>query len=87
MRWRAPWADWGREWLECVDEDDTEVERECMGRKSSDDGSICMLRAVMAKSAAGQRQRKSKEQKGRRVEACSEATSGRCTRRLADDDK
>lgn len=31
MRLRLPCADWGREWEEWVDEEETEVDRECCG--------------------------------------------------------
>jgi len=49
MRWRAPWLDWGREWLEWVDDEETEFEREWMGRKSRLLGIICILTAVIGR--------------------------------------
>jgi hypothetical protein len=51
MRWMPPWDDWGREWLEWVDDDETEFERECIGRKSRFVGIICMLTAVIWRSS------------------------------------
>lgn len=102
MRWRPPWDDWGREWLEWVDEEETDSERECMGRKSSEEGIICMLSAVMRErlgclktSAAGQRQRtkeKNKKKAGKKETSVGAPVqeAGRkektARRRLADDD-
>lgn len=63
MRWRPPWDDCGREWLEWVEEEETEFEREWMGRKSSEEGSICMLTAVMGRASKRVQRASAREQK------------------------
>ena len=85
MRWSGPCEDWGREWLEWVDEEETELEREWMGRKSSEDGIICMLSAVMSNECSGPApKKKSREEEEERewVRLVEKCAGTRCTQAL-----
>jgi hypothetical protein len=59
MRLRLPCEDWGREWEEWVDEEETELDRECCGCTGMKSRGmladiICILTAAMVDCGRGE---------------------------------